>query len=143
MLQIGINAILLPMVLVADGQYERALNADMGYEYEHLLYSPLRGADKDKLILITEKLRQYPEVEAAELTAEAEMPERVRRIEDVADFDEKTEKLPTGIKSVDYILNGDNKKFTSLMGNSYICYLQIGTGMDMTKTRLMTALFCM
>ena len=39
-------------------------------------------------------------------TAEAEMPERVRRIEDVADFDEKTEKLPTGIKSVDYILNG-------------------------------------
>ena len=68
MLQIGINAILLPMVLVADGQYDRALNADMGYEYEYLLYSPLKGADKDKLILITEKLRQYPEVEAAELT---------------------------------------------------------------------------
>ena len=68
MVQVGINAILLPLVLVADGQYDRALNADMGYEYEHLLYSPLRGADKDKLILITEKLRQYPEVEAAELT---------------------------------------------------------------------------
>ena len=68
MLQIGINAILLPMVLVADGQYDRALNADMGYEYEHLLYSQLEGADKDNLILITEKLRQYPEVEAAELT---------------------------------------------------------------------------
>ena len=67
MVQIGINAILLPMVLVADGQYDTALNADMGYDYEQLLYSPLKGAEKDKLILVMEKLRQYPEVEAAEL----------------------------------------------------------------------------
>jgi len=67
MVQIGINAILLPMVLVADGQYDTALNADMGYDYEQLLYSPLKGAEKDKLILVMDKLRQYPEVEAAEL----------------------------------------------------------------------------
>ena len=68
MVQVGINVILLPLVIVADRQYYSAMNADMGYDYEQLLYVPLKGADKDKLILITEKLRQYPEVEAAELT---------------------------------------------------------------------------
>ena len=68
MVQVGINVILLPLVIVADRQYNSAMNADMGYDYEQLLYVPLEGADKDNLILITEKLRQYPEVEAAELT---------------------------------------------------------------------------
>jgi len=68
MVQVGINVILLPLVIVADRQYNSAMNADMGYDYEQLLYVPLKGADKDNLILITEKLRQYPEVEAAELT---------------------------------------------------------------------------
>jgi putative ABC transport system permease protein len=68
MVQVGINTILLPLVIVADRQYNTAMNADMGYEYEQLLYVPLKGADKDNLVLITEKLRQYPEVEAAELT---------------------------------------------------------------------------
>jgi putative ABC transport system permease protein len=67
MVQIGINAILLPLVIVADRQYNTALGTDLGYEYEQLLYSPLEGAGKDKLALITEKLRQIPEVEAAEL----------------------------------------------------------------------------
>jgi putative ABC transport system permease protein len=68
MVQVGINTILLPLVIVADRQYNSAMNADMGYDYEQLLYVPLKGADKDNLVLITEKLRQYPEVEAAELT---------------------------------------------------------------------------
>ena len=68
MVQVGINAILLPLVIVADRQYTTSLNADMGYEYSHLLYSPLKGAGKDNLTLIAERLRQYPEVEAAELT---------------------------------------------------------------------------
>ncbi|MBO2526449.1 MAG: hypothetical protein CW341_12290 [Bacteroidetes bacterium] len=68
MVQIGINAILLPMVIVADRQYNTALNADMGYEYKQLLYSHLKGADKASLALIVEKLRQIPDVEAAELT---------------------------------------------------------------------------
>ena len=68
MVQVGINVILLPLVIVADRQYNSAMNADMGYDYEQLLYVPLKGADKDNLVLITEKLRQYPEVEAAELT---------------------------------------------------------------------------
>ena len=68
MVQVGINVILLPLVIVADRQYNSAMNANMGYDYEQLLYVPLKGADKDNLILITEKLRQYPEVEAAELT---------------------------------------------------------------------------
>ena len=68
MVQIGINAILLPLVIVADRQYDTSLGTDMGYEYEQLLYSPLEGAGKDNLALITEKLRSIPEVEAAELT---------------------------------------------------------------------------
>ena len=68
MVQVGINVILLPLVIVADRQYNSAMNADLGYDYEQLLYVPLKGADKDNLVLITEKLRQYPEVEAAELT---------------------------------------------------------------------------
>ena len=67
MVQVGINAILLPMVIVADRQYNNALNTDMGYEYEQLLCSTLKGAGKDNLMLIVEKLRRYPEVEAAEL----------------------------------------------------------------------------
>ena len=68
MVQVGINAILLPMVIVADRQYNSSLNADMGYEYKQLLYSSLKGAGKENLVLIAEKLKQYPEVEAAELT---------------------------------------------------------------------------
>ncbi len=67
MVQIGINAILLPLVIVADRQYDTALGTDMGYEYKQLLYSPLEGAGKNNLALITEKLRSIPEVEAAEL----------------------------------------------------------------------------
>ena len=67
MVQIGINAILLPMVIVADRQYHSALGADLGYEYEQLLYSSLEGAGKDNLALITEKLISIPGVEAAEL----------------------------------------------------------------------------
>ena len=67
MVQIGINAILLPMVIVADRQYNTALDADLGYEYEQLLYSSLEGAGKDNLALITEKLKSIPEVEGAEL----------------------------------------------------------------------------
>ena len=67
MVQVGINAILLPLVMISDGQYRNSLNSDMGYEYEHLLYSPLNGAGKDNLALIVEKLRTCPEVESAEL----------------------------------------------------------------------------
>ena len=67
MVQIGINAILLPMVIVADRQYNTALGADLGYEYDQLLYSSLEGAGKDNLAFITEKLRSIPGVEDAEL----------------------------------------------------------------------------
>ena len=68
MVQVGINAILLPLVMVSDGQYRTALNKDMGYEYGQLLYAPLNGASKDDLALVIQKLRECPEVEAAELT---------------------------------------------------------------------------
>ena len=68
MVQIGINAILLPMVIVSDRQYNTAMSTDMGYDYEQLLYSSLDGVDKNDMVRITEKLRSYPEVEAAEQT---------------------------------------------------------------------------
>ena len=68
MVQIGINAILLPLVIVSDRQYHTAMSTNMGYEYEQLLYSSLKGENTDDLALIAEKLRSYPEVEAAELT---------------------------------------------------------------------------
>ena len=68
MVQVGINAILLPLVMVSDGQYRTALSKDMGYEYGHLLYSQLNGVGKDNLALVIQKLRECPEVEAAELT---------------------------------------------------------------------------
>ena len=68
MVQIGINAILLPMVIVSDRQYNTAMSTDMGYDYEQLLYSSLDGVDKNDMVRITEKLRSYPEVVAAEQT---------------------------------------------------------------------------
>ena len=68
MVQVGINAILLPLVMVSDGQYRTMVNDDMGYQYEHLLYSQLNGASNDNLALVIQKLRECPEVEAAELT---------------------------------------------------------------------------
>ena len=68
MVQIGINAILLPLVMVSDGQYRTMVNDDMGYQYKNLLYSPLKGTKKDNLALVTQKLKECPEVEAAELT---------------------------------------------------------------------------
>ena len=68
MVQIAINAILLPLVIVSDRQYTTAMSTDMGYQYEQLLYSSLDGENTDNLAMIAEKLRSCPEVEAAELT---------------------------------------------------------------------------
>lgn len=39
-------------------------------------------------------------------TAQMELPERIKRIEDIADYEEDTEKLPTGLQSIDTMLNG-------------------------------------
>ena len=39
-------------------------------------------------------------------TAQAELPERIKRIEDIPDYEGDIEKLPTGLKSIDAMLNG-------------------------------------
>ena len=48
------------------------MNADLGYDYEQLLYVPLKGADKDNLVLITEKLQLQMEVQRNRRTYEAQ-----------------------------------------------------------------------
>ena len=46
-IQTSICALLLPLLFVISTQYERAINDKPGYEYENLLWTVLRGTDRD------------------------------------------------------------------------------------------------
>ena len=67
-IQTSICALLLPLLFVISTQYERAINDKPGYEYENLLWTVLRGTDRDVHQGIIDQLMNLQGVEDVQMS---------------------------------------------------------------------------
>ena len=67
-IQTGICALLLTLLFVISTQYERAINDKPGYEYENLLWTVLRGTDRDVHQGIIDQLMNLQGVEDVQMS---------------------------------------------------------------------------
>ena len=62
--QVLINVFLVVMMLIIGRQYQKASNADTGYDYKNLYYFDMFDGDRQSLVRAAQTLRSIPEVSA-------------------------------------------------------------------------------